>query len=174
MLNAVVKDWFAEELGLSFQEILKSILGIPTVHLNADFIAPGRLGDELSVTLAVTRFESSCVTVEVVFSGPAGDVRVRSEAVLDLTDARYFNPIPDNLRDMENIEFLGAMQYYARTERRRRSVAPGIKAGDEHSREPISTRGGTSSAELLASPGLPGKCVFARHARYSNGPFSRH
>jgi hypothetical protein len=45
MLNAVVEDWFAEELGFSFQEILKSNLGIPTVHLNADFISPGRLGD---------------------------------------------------------------------------------------------------------------------------------
>jgi 4-hydroxybenzoyl-CoA thioesterase len=88
MLNALVEDWFAEELGFSFQEILKSNLGIPTVHLNADFIAPGRLGDELSVTLAVTRFESSGLTVEVVFSDPAGDVRVRSDAVLGLTDSR--------------------------------------------------------------------------------------
>lgn len=88
MLNAVVEDLLAEELGFSFQEILKSNLGIPSVHLNADFIAPGRLGDELSVTLAVTRFESSSLTVEVVFSDPAGDVRVRSEAVLGLTDAR--------------------------------------------------------------------------------------
>ncbi len=59
MLNAVVEDLFAEELGFSFREILKSNLGIPTVHLNADFIAPSRLGDELSATLALTRFESS-------------------------------------------------------------------------------------------------------------------
>ena len=120
------------------------------------------MGDELSVTLAVTRFESSSLTVEVVFSGPAGDVRIRSEAVLGLTDARYFNPISDNLRDKKNIEFLGAMPYYPRTERRRRSAAPGIKASDEHSRDPISPHAGTSSEELLASPSLPGKCVSAR------------
>jgi len=115
MLNAVVEDWFAEELRFSFQEILKSNLGISTVHLNADFIAAGRPGDELSVTLAVTRFESSSVSVEVVFSGPAREVRLRSEAVLGVTDARYFNPISDNLRDKKNIEFLGAMPYYPRT-----------------------------------------------------------
>jgi hypothetical protein len=152
--------------------ILKSNLGIPTVHLNADFIAPGRVGDELSLTLAVTRFESSSLTVEVVFSGPAGDVRVRSEAALGLTDARYFNPISDNLRDKKNIEFLGAMPYYPRTERRRRSAAPGIKARDEHSREPISTHAGTSSEELLASASLPCKCMFARDDLYSSNPFT--
>jgi 4-hydroxybenzoyl-CoA thioesterase len=100
ILNGVVEDWFAEELGFSFQEILKSGLGIPTVHLNVDFIAPSRLGDELWVTLAVTGLGSSSVTIEVVFKGPAGDVRVVSEAVLVLTDALAgcSTPISENLR----------------------------------------------------------------------------
>ena len=100
MLNGVVEDWFAEELGFPFQEILKSGLGIPTVHLNVDFTAPSRLGDELGVTLAVTALGSSSVTIEVVFCGPAGDVRVRSEAVLVLTDALAgcSAPISENLR----------------------------------------------------------------------------
>jgi 4-hydroxybenzoyl-CoA thioesterase len=100
MLNGMAKDWFRDKLGHSFQEIFVRGWGLPTVHLNVDFVAPSGMGDVLSAVVFVKSVGTSSITLNIVLSVPGGNVRVRGEVVLVLTDARENRPcaIPDDLR----------------------------------------------------------------------------
>ena len=56
MLNAVVEDWFAGPLQASFRELhINRHVSVPTAAVEARFIAPSRLEDELTFDLSVTR-----------------------------------------------------------------------------------------------------------------------
>ena len=56
MLNGVVEDWFAGPLGLSFRELHQDRhASVPTAAVEARFLAPSRLEDELTFSLTVTR-----------------------------------------------------------------------------------------------------------------------
>ena len=62
MLNGVVEDWFAGPLQVSFRELhVNRKVSVPTAAVEARFIAPSRLEDELTFALTVTRLgRSSC------------------------------------------------------------------------------------------------------------------
>jgi len=62
MLNAVVEDWFEGPLEYSFRRLVMDHgMGVPTVHVEADFVAPSKIGDILDFNLGVTRIgRSSC------------------------------------------------------------------------------------------------------------------
>jgi 4-hydroxybenzoyl-CoA thioesterase len=69
MLNAAVEDWFAQSLGADFATLhMEQRVGVPTVKLECEFLAPSMLGDELSIFIRPTRLgRSSCaVTYSVV------------------------------------------------------------------------------------------------------------
>ena len=70
------------------------------MHLNADFVAPSGSDDVLSAVLSLKSVGTSSITLNIVFSGPEGNVRVRHEVELVLTDAQENRPcaIPDDLR----------------------------------------------------------------------------
>ena len=56
MLNGVVEDWFAGPLGVSFRELhMERGVSVPTAAVEARFIAPSRLEDDLTFALTVTR-----------------------------------------------------------------------------------------------------------------------
>lgn len=56
MLNGVVEDWFAGPLQASFRELhVNRHVSVPTAAVEARFIAPSRLEDELTFTLTVTK-----------------------------------------------------------------------------------------------------------------------
>jgi 4-hydroxybenzoyl-CoA thioesterase len=56
MLNGVVEDWFAGPLGASFRELhMNRHVSVPTAAVEARFIAPSRLEDELTFELTVTK-----------------------------------------------------------------------------------------------------------------------
>jgi len=56
MLNGVVEDWFAGPLEASFRELhLNRHVSVPTAAVEARFIAPSRLEDELTLALSVTK-----------------------------------------------------------------------------------------------------------------------
>ena len=56
MLNAAVEQYFADIVGIDFRQMhLERQIGVPTVHLEADFSAPSRLGDRLAIDLIVDR-----------------------------------------------------------------------------------------------------------------------
>ena len=62
MLNGAVEDWFAGPLQISFRELhVNRRVSVPTAAVEARFIAPSRLEDELTFALTVTRLgRSSC------------------------------------------------------------------------------------------------------------------
>jgi 4-hydroxybenzoyl-CoA thioesterase len=66
MVNSVVENFFAEALGYSFRRIhLDAGCGVPTVHLEADFHAPARLGECLDFILAVDHIGTSSLRLTI-------------------------------------------------------------------------------------------------------------
>lgn len=101
MFNNLVEDWCREELQVSFAEIHERRgWGLPTVHLEVDFLAPSVLGEILSTSLVVRRVGTSSIGLDIELRGPDGSDRVRASTVLVLIDAksRRAVPIPDELR----------------------------------------------------------------------------
>jgi 4-hydroxybenzoyl-CoA thioesterase len=101
MFNNLVEDWCRDGLGFSFDEIVvQRGWGLPTVHLEVNFIAPSRLGEVLTASLYVRNIGTSSIGADISLSGPDGVDRVRGKVVLVLTDRRNHKsfPIPDDLR----------------------------------------------------------------------------
>jgi 4-hydroxybenzoyl-CoA thioesterase len=101
MFNDLVEDWFREGLKLPFSYYhFEQQHGLPTVHLEVDFVAPGRLGEVLTATLAVDKVGKSSIALDILLRGPDGSDRVRGKVVLVVTDLRSSRAIaiPDDLR----------------------------------------------------------------------------
>jgi 4-hydroxybenzoyl-CoA thioesterase len=101
MFNDIVEDWCRDELGFDFTGIHEGRgWGLPTVRLEVDFVAPSRIGDTLTATLAVLAIGTSSVRLSIVLRAPDGGDRVRAETVLVLADPRALRgvAIPDDLR----------------------------------------------------------------------------
>ena len=101
MFNNLVEDWCREELELSFAEMhLTQAVGLSTVHLEVDFVAPSVLGDTLSATLAVRALGKSSVHLSIALCGADGGDRVRGRMILVLVDGRSKRArlLPDDLR----------------------------------------------------------------------------
>ncbi len=101
MFNELVEDWFREGLKLPFSYYhFEQQHGLPTVHLEVDFIAPSRLGEVLTAILMVNKVGKSSIGLDIVLRGPDGSDRVRGKVVLVVTDLRSSRaiPIPQDLR----------------------------------------------------------------------------
>ncbi len=98
MTNSVVENFFTDEVGRSFAQMHLEGMhnGVPTVHLETDFVAPSRLGDKVAFTLVVAKLGGSSATVEI--TGRMGEeVRMRAKITLVWIDnmkaARWPEPI---------------------------------------------------------------------------------
>lgn len=98
MTNSVVENFFTDEVGRSFAQMHLEGMhnGVPTVHLETDFVAPSRLGDKVAFTLLVAKLGGSSVTVEI--TGRMGEeVRMRAKITLVWIDnmkaARWPEPM---------------------------------------------------------------------------------
>src|SRR5437899_6603261 len=101
MFNNLVEDWCSAGLNFSFDDIvIQRGWGLPTVHLEADFIAPCRLGEMLTAKLFVRSVGTSSISADIVLCGPDQTDRVRGKVVLVLMNrqARRAMPLPDALR----------------------------------------------------------------------------
>jgi 4-hydroxybenzoyl-CoA thioesterase len=101
IFNGLVEDWCRDELQYSFPELITQRgWGLPTVHLEVDFLAPSRFGDILSATLTVQKVGKSSVNININLCSPDGAERVRGKVVLVLIDRKPQKaiPIPDDLR----------------------------------------------------------------------------
>jgi 4-hydroxybenzoyl-CoA thioesterase len=101
MFNNLVEDWHREALQFSFTEIVTTrSWGLPTVHLEADFVAPTRFGEALSASLSVREIGTTSVSLDILLQGPDGADRVRGKVVLVWIDRRVTQciPIPDEVR----------------------------------------------------------------------------
>jgi 4-hydroxybenzoyl-CoA thioesterase len=101
MFNSLVEDWFREKLDFSFSEIVTHRgWGLPTVHLEVDFLKPSVFGDVLSAALCVTAIGTTSINLGIVLQGPDGADRVRGKVVLVLIarKQRRAISIPDEVR----------------------------------------------------------------------------
>lgn len=100
MFNNLVEDWCRQER-LPFLELAPGAgRGLPTVHLEVDFLAPSYMGDELSAALSVRGIGASSISLEIVLRGPDGADRVRARVVLVLMDmqTKRAMAIPEDVR----------------------------------------------------------------------------
>ena len=101
MFNNLVEDWHREALQFSFTEIVTTrSWGLPTVHLEADFVAPSRFGEVLSASLSVREIGTTSVSLDILLQAPDGTDRVRGKVVLVWIDRLVTRsiPIPDEVR----------------------------------------------------------------------------
>jgi 4-hydroxybenzoyl-CoA thioesterase len=101
MFNAVVEDWFRDELHSSFTEIvINRNWGLPTVHLEVDFVAPSRFDEKLSSTLTVSSLGKTSVGLGIILRGPDNEDRVRGKVLIVLIDRATVRamPWPNDLR----------------------------------------------------------------------------
>ena len=99
MLNGVVEDWFAGPLGLSFRELhMERHVSVPTAAVEARFIAPSRLEDNLAFALTVTKLGGASCGLRHRISA---DGQLRFEAtqtIVHVGAALKPEPWPDALR----------------------------------------------------------------------------
>ena len=100
MVNATVEDWFAEALGLPFDELhMRHRLGLPIVDTRCEFLTPSRIGEQLTIELAVARLGRASLALHI--SGiVAGEERMRARHVMALVSLETLRavPIPAELR----------------------------------------------------------------------------
>ncbi|MEV6550307.1 thioesterase family protein [Streptomyces sp. NPDC051597] len=96
LVNEVLQDWFETGLEVGYAGLFaERRIGIPTVRLECDFLAPSRLGDALDITLTVERIGKSSFELRYACTGsPGQDVRARIRAVLVTTSLEGHGPIP--------------------------------------------------------------------------------
>jgi 4-hydroxybenzoyl-CoA thioesterase len=96
-----VESWFREELNFSFNEMhTRRGWGLPTVHLDVDFVAPSIFGEVLSATLIVRSLGTSSIRLDISLYCRDGSARVRGKVVLVLIDRSVGRaiPIPEEVR----------------------------------------------------------------------------
>jgi 4-hydroxybenzoyl-CoA thioesterase len=101
MFNSLVEDWCREELDFSFSEIVaRRGWGLPTVHLEVDFLAPSTFGDVLSANLSVSALGKTSINLNIVLQGPDSADRVRGKVTLVVIDRKQLRaiPVPDEVR----------------------------------------------------------------------------
>ena len=82
MTNSVVENFFNDVVGRSFASMHRNANnGVPTVSLNAEFVAPSRLGDKVLFSLQIEKLGRSSVSLRI--EGHMGaELRLRVALVL--------------------------------------------------------------------------------------------
>lgn len=99
MLNAAVEDWFAD-LGWDFRSMhVARGMGVPTVKIECEFLAPSELGEVLTIAVSPTSVgRASCVLAYGISAGGTERVRATGTLVCMNLAARKSMPWPEELR----------------------------------------------------------------------------
>jgi len=102
MLNGLVEDWVSEGLGIDYHALISERrIGLPTVRLEADFRAVSRMGDKVTLGLAVERLGSRSMTLILrCFEPASGELRMQVKQVLVTTSLESHRAveIPQDMR----------------------------------------------------------------------------
>lgn len=86
LFNGLVEDWFNQALGVSYADmLLVDKLGLPIVHLECDFRAITRMGEQVSLGLTLEKLGHRSLMLSVDCMGPDGQLRVSARKVLVFT-----------------------------------------------------------------------------------------
>ena len=100
LLNGFIEDWFNDGLGINYTDvILRRRIGLPTVSLQCDFVAPSRMGESIDFGLRVERLGRSSIALQVGVRGADG-ARLQLRQVLVSTgmDKGCALALPDDLK----------------------------------------------------------------------------
>lgn len=100
LFNNLVEDWITEALGIPYAEFFGTRrIGLPTVHLECDFVAVSRMGETVTFALAPERVGTKSLNLALEARG-GDEVRVRAKQVLVFTnlDTHQSIAIPDDVR----------------------------------------------------------------------------
>jgi shikimate dehydrogenase len=100
MFVGLIEDWIHEELGIPYVELIGTRrIGLPTVNLACDFRYPGRMGDDVALSLRVARLGNRSFTLEMGCRDETRDrLTVRQTIVTTSLDTHRPIPIPADLR----------------------------------------------------------------------------
>jgi 4-hydroxybenzoyl-CoA thioesterase len=98
--NGLVEDWFTESLGIDYAHMIgERGIGLPIVKLDCEFFKPSRMGEIITLALAVNTIGPRSMRIEI--TGRLGDeIRFRSMQVLVTTslECGLSIDIPDDIR----------------------------------------------------------------------------
>ncbi|MEY0232355.1 acyl-CoA thioesterase [Providencia manganoxydans] len=100
MFNNLLERWVDELLPQGFAGyILDQRFGLPTVHLEAEFKAISRMGDDVQLELQVERIGRKSITLRQVCTSNAGELRmqVTQTYVTTSLETHQAIAIPDEL-----------------------------------------------------------------------------
>jgi 4-hydroxybenzoyl-CoA thioesterase len=94
LFNELVEDWFNAGLGINYAWFHQERrLGTPMAHIECDFLAPSRIGETLTLSLAVKRIGRTSLTLAV--EGRADvEPRLRATLVVVLASMDTHRPVP--------------------------------------------------------------------------------
>ena len=100
LFHELIEDWFTCGLDANYADLIAAQrLGVPTVRLECDFVAPSTIGDTLQLRLAVRRVGTTSIALSLMaFSGDELRVRIEQVIVLFSLDRRAPVAIPEELR----------------------------------------------------------------------------
>ncbi|MGH8781661.1 acyl-CoA thioesterase [Paraburkholderia sp.] len=85
MTNALVEDWFTERLGIDYADMIaRRRVGLPIVKLDCEFARPSRMGETVTLSLALAAIGQRSVRIAIVCHS-GDEVRFRAHQVLVTT-----------------------------------------------------------------------------------------
>lgn len=99
MVNETIEEWFSV-VGFPFADMhLKQKLGVPLVHMEADFFRPGRIGDEIEFSLQVLKIGTASFELEITASRE-GESCLKIKGILACMDLEKEKStlLPESLR----------------------------------------------------------------------------
>ena len=108
MFNGVVEDFFDDCIGASFQHMRATWNVVtPLRHIEADFIAPCRIGDQLD--LALTLVSLGRTSLRLVIDGAvAGSPRLKAQLAIVFVSATDGSAVPPPPEVAERLRSLAA------------------------------------------------------------------
>ena len=100
LMNGVVEDWFSGALGLDYAEFIgPRRVGLGYASCEADFAAPGFMGDRISFAVLVERIGGASLALRILaYRGPDPILSARLTIVTTSLVKHRAIPIPDDLR----------------------------------------------------------------------------
>ncbi len=100
LLNGFIEDWFNQGLRIDYSDvILRRRIGLPTVSLQCDFLAPSRMGEDIEFGLRIESVGRSSIALQVGVRGADGPrLQLRQVLVTTDMDRGCAITIPDDLQ----------------------------------------------------------------------------
>jgi 4-hydroxybenzoyl-CoA thioesterase len=94
LANAIIEDWFGEMADMPFSRMhLDLYIGVPTVHVEAEFRTPCRLGEEIDLCLSVVKMGKSSLDI-IIEASVTSIIRFIVRPKLVFVDLKTMKSIP--------------------------------------------------------------------------------